>query len=66
MSIFVIICPPIAIVYIGSYYVMNMTHATNIWMFLLLMLGVFMKYGNKSHIEMGPSTLLIVGISQRW
>jgi hypothetical protein len=29
-----IVCPSIAIVYIGSYYAMNMVHATNIWVFI--------------------------------
>jgi hypothetical protein len=63
-----IVCPPIAIVYIGSYYAVNMIHGIKIWVHLLLILGVLYS-GNCAHfmvlysflyrpnIEMGASTL---------
>jgi hypothetical protein len=35
-----------------------MIHATNIWVFMLLILGVFiMECGNRSNIGIGASTL---------
>jgi hypothetical protein len=73
-----IVCPPIAIVYIDSYYIANMIHAIDIWRFILfilgvhtvhfgcfikfmlLILGVFIKRGNRSDIEMSVSTLSYV------
>jgi hypothetical protein len=36
----------IAIVYIGSYYTVNMIHATYIWVFILHILGTFIECGN--------------------
>jgi hypothetical protein len=36
-----IVYQPIALVSVGSYYAMNMVHATEIWVFMLLVLGVF-------------------------
>jgi hypothetical protein len=58
-----IICAPMAIVYIGSYYVMDMIHATDIWVFMLLSFWVFfMKCGNRSDIGMGDAMHLEVGM----
>jgi hypothetical protein len=52
-----------AIVYIGSYYVMDMIHATDIWVFMLLSFWVFfMKCGNRSDIGMGDAMHLEVGM----
>jgi hypothetical protein len=55
-----IVCASITIVYIGSYYVVNMIHVTNISLFMLLILGVFIKCGNSLDIEICASTLYIV------
>ena len=52
-----IICSLIAIVYIDSYYAMNMIHATNIWMFMLLILGIFIECWNRSDFKMDVSNL---------
>jgi hypothetical protein len=53
-----IVCPPIDIVNTGSYCIVNMIHATYIWMFILLLLGIFIDYKNKSDFQMGASTLV--------
>jgi hypothetical protein len=53
-----ILYPSIAILYIGSYYVMNMIRSINIWVFMLLTLGFFVECENRSNIQMGVSTLL--------
>jgi hypothetical protein len=53
------VCPPIAIVYIDSYYAMNVIHATHIWMFLLPILDVFIECENRLDIGMGASTLMM-------
>jgi hypothetical protein len=47
--------PPIAIVYIDSYYTVNMIHASDIWVFMPPILGVFVNNGNRSDIEMDAS-----------
>jgi hypothetical protein len=41
-----VVYPPIVIVYIDSYYAMNMTHATNIWVLMLVILDVFIECKN--------------------
>jgi hypothetical protein len=51
-----IVYPPIAIVYIGSYCAINMIQDTNIWVFMLLILDVFIKRGNCLDIGMGAPT----------
>ena len=50
--------PPIAIVYTDSYYAVHMIRTTYIWMFVLLILGIFIDYKNKSNFQMGASTLV--------
>jgi hypothetical protein len=35
------------IVYIDSYYAMNMIHATHIWMLMLLILDAFIEFRNR-------------------
>jgi hypothetical protein len=49
------ICPPIVIVYIGSYYDVNMT---NIREFMLLILGAFIECRNSQTFETWASILL--------
>jgi hypothetical protein len=40
---------PVATVYVGSYYVLNMIHVTDIWVFMLLILDVqIVECGNRS------------------
>jgi hypothetical protein len=51
-------CPPKAIVYIDSYYAVNMIHATYIWVLMLLIVGVFIECKNRSWTKMGASTLV--------
>jgi hypothetical protein len=51
-----IVCIPIVVVYIGSYYIVNMMHAIDIWMFMLHILGVLIGCGNRLNIGMGAST----------
>jgi hypothetical protein len=46
-KVILIASSPIAIVYIGSYYVMNVIHATYIWNLMVLIVGVFIKCQNK-------------------
>jgi hypothetical protein len=36
-----IVFPPIAIIYMGSYYAMNMILACYIWVLMILIMGVF-------------------------
>jgi hypothetical protein len=50
-----IVSPPIAIVYMGSYYTMNMIH--DIWVFTILIMNIFIECENKSKTKMGASTL---------
>jgi hypothetical protein len=52
-----IVCPPIAIVNISSYCAVNMIHITDIWIFMLFILDVFIECMNSLDIEMGTSTL---------
>jgi hypothetical protein len=52
-----VISPPIKIVYMGSYYADGMTHATNIWMLLILNMDVFIECGCESEMEMVAFTL---------
>jgi hypothetical protein len=54
-----IVYPPIVIVNIDSYYAMDMIHATNIWVFMVLILGVFINCGNVSDIRVGASSLAV-------
>jgi hypothetical protein len=49
--------PSIAIVYIGSYYVGSMTHATYIWVFMNMNIGVFIECIIGSETRMDASTL---------
>jgi hypothetical protein len=49
--------PSTTIVYINSFYAMNMIHASDIWMFMLLNLGVFIECGNRLDIGMGAFAL---------
>jgi hypothetical protein len=53
-----IVYSPIAIIYIGSYYAVNMVHAIDIWVFILFILDVFIKRKNRLDIEMSASILL--------
>jgi hypothetical protein len=39
------VCSPIAIVYIGSCYVVNMIHATDTWVFMLAHFGCYCRVG---------------------
>ena len=50
-----IVSPPIAIVYMGSYYTMNMIH--DIWVFTIFIMDVFIEYKNKSKTKMDASAL---------
>jgi hypothetical protein len=52
-----IICPPIAVVYICSYCTLIMIHASDIWAFMLLALGDFIKCKNMLDVDMGASIL---------
>jgi hypothetical protein len=52
-----IVCWPIANVYISSCYAINMIHATYIWVLMVLIVGVYIKFENKSNTKMGASTL---------
>jgi hypothetical protein len=63
-----IVCPPIDIVNTGSYCIVNMIHATYIWMFMFLIVGFFIECGNKLHIKMDASTLphSMQGMKFRW
>jgi hypothetical protein len=46
--------PPIVVVYIDPYYIVN---DTDMWIFMLLILDVLMERGNKLGVGMGTSTL---------
>jgi hypothetical protein len=52
-----IVCPPIAIVDKGSYYAM--IRVTYIWVLVFLIVGVYIKCGIRSNIEMDASTLYL-------
>jgi hypothetical protein len=52
-----IFCSPIIIDYIGSHYAVNMIHAIDIWVFMLLILGVFIGCGNRLNTGMEVPTL---------
>jgi hypothetical protein len=54
----------IAVVYMGSYYVESMIHATFIWVIMIVRMDVFIgcKYG--SEIGMVASTLVGVGYKE--
>jgi hypothetical protein len=41
ISIVMIVCPPIAIVYMDSYYATSMIHAMYIWVLIVMSMGVF-------------------------
>jgi hypothetical protein len=53
-----IVCPPIAIVYIDSYHAINMIHATYIWVLMLLIVGVFIKCKNGLNTKLGAFIIL--------
>jgi hypothetical protein len=50
--------PPIAVVYMGFYYVESMIHATYIWAIIIARMGVFIgcRYGS----EMGIAVSILV------
>ena len=53
-------CPPIAIVYIHSYHVVNMIHAPYVWVFIMFILGAFIECENRSDFQIGASTLGVI------
>jgi hypothetical protein len=53
-----IVYPPIAIAYIGSYYALNMIYAIDIWIFMLI-LDDFIKCINRLDIGMDAFTLIV-------
>jgi hypothetical protein len=44
--------PPIALVYMGSYYDEGRTHTTYIWMLINTSMGAFIKCGYRFEVEM--------------
>jgi hypothetical protein len=55
-------CPPIAVVKIDSYSVVNKIHATHFWVITLSTLGGFIECGNGSDLRMGA---LLIFLSTR-
>ena len=52
-----IVYPQRATLYLGSYYAVNMIHTNDIWMFLLLILGVLIECRTRLNIELGAFAL---------
>ena len=52
-----IVCPPIVIVYISSYYGVNVIHANDTWTFIVLILDIFINHRYRLNIEMDTSTI---------
>ena len=50
------VCPPIVVVQIDSYCVVNKIHATHFWMCMLAFLGGFIECKNRCDFQMGAST----------
>jgi hypothetical protein len=52
-----IVYPQRATLYLGSYYAVNMIHTNDIWVFMLLILGILIECRTRLNIEMGAFAL---------
>jgi uncharacterized protein YaaQ len=53
------VCPPIAVVEIDSYFVVNKILTTHFWMTTLSTSDGFIECGNRSELRIGASTLVL-------